>query len=149
MVELNYIEIGKRIRLRRKEVGLTQRELGKLVNLSEGSVSKYESGKVEEATTTRLNDFAVALNVDIAWLLSAAQQDDRPSHPYSLTPKEERDIARDLERTLASFESNESLTFDGEPLDDETKELMRISLENSMRLAKQLAKKKFTPKKYK
>jgi hypothetical protein len=33
-------------------------------------------------------------------------------------------------------------------LDNESKELLRISLENSMRLAKQMAKKKFTPKKY-
>jgi len=69
--------------------------------------------------------------------------------PNNLAPKEERDIARDLEKMLSSLESNEALAFDGEPLDDETKELMRISLENSMRLAKQLAKKKFTPEKYK
>lgn len=66
-----------------------------------------------------------------------------------LTPKDERDIARDLERMLSNLESNEALAFDGEPLDDETKELMRISLENSMRIAKQLAKKKFTPDRYK
>ncbi|MCS4474814.1 hypothetical protein JQ032_00975 [Clostridium botulinum] len=39
--------------------------------------------------------------------------------------------------------------FDGEPIDDETRELLRISLENSMRLAKEIAKKKYTPKKYK
>lgn len=38
--------------------------------------------------------------------------------------------------------------FDGEPIDEHTKEMIRISLENSMRMAKQLAKQKFTPKKY-
>lgn len=67
----------------------------------------------------------------------------------SLSPKEERDIAKDLEEMLDSLGSNEALAFDGEPLDDTTRELMRISLENSMRLSKQLAKKKFTPEKYK
>jgi hypothetical protein len=34
-------------------------------------------------------------------------------------------------------------------MDDETKELLRISIESSIRLAKERAKKKFTPKKYK
>lgn len=66
-----------------------------------------------------------------------------------LSPKENRDIARDLEKILSSMESQEAMSFyDGEPLDEESKELLRISLENSMRLAKQMAKKKFTPKKY-
>jgi len=67
----------------------------------------------------------------------------------ALSPKEERDIARDLERMLSNLESQEAMSFyDGEPLDEESKELLRISLENSMRLAKQMSKKKFTPKKY-
>ncbi|EIW20753.1 MULTISPECIES: helix-turn-helix domain-containing protein [Pelosinus] len=68
----------------------------------------------------------------------------------SLLPKEERDIARDLEKMLSNLENQEAMSFyDGEPLDEESKELLRISLENSMRLAKQMAKKKFTPNKYK
>ena len=67
----------------------------------------------------------------------------------ALSPKEEHDIARDLEKILSNMESQEAMSFyDGEPLDDESKELLRISLENSMRLAKQMAKRKFTPKKY-
>jgi transcriptional regulator with XRE-family HTH domain len=66
-----------------------------------------------------------------------------------LSKKEEKDIAKDLERMLSNLESDEGLAFMGEPMNDETKELMKISLENSMRLAKQLVKKKFTPKKYK
>lgn len=72
-----------------------------------------------------------------------------PSTEYALSPKDERDIARDLEKMLSNLESREAMSFyDGEPLDEESKELLRISLENSMRLAKQMAKKKFTPKKY-
>ena len=69
MVMLNYVKIGNKIRAKRKELGLTQKQLGKIVNLSEGSVSKYESGKVEDVTITKLNEFAEALNVDITWLL--------------------------------------------------------------------------------
>lgn len=61
---------------------------------------------------------------------------------------EERDIARELERIMESLDSDAALAFDGEPLDEQDKELLRVSLENSIRLARQLAKQKFTPKKY-
>lgn len=67
-----------------------------------------------------------------------------------LTPKNERDIARKLEETLAQLASSqEALMFDGEPLDERTRELLMASLENSIRIAKIDAKEKFTPKKYK
>lgn len=62
--------------------------------------------------------------------------------------REERDIARELERIMESLDSDAALAFDGEPLDEQDKELLRVSLENSIRLARQLAKQKFTPKKY-
>jgi|GEM_PF-1648227 len=65
-----------------------------------------------------------------------------------LSPKEERDIARDLEKMLSDLESDDAMAFNGETMDDDDKELLRISLENTMRMSKQMAKKKFTPKKY-
>lgn len=67
-----------------------------------------------------------------------------------LSPKAERDIQKSLSETLNVLEnSQDALMFDGEPLDDETRELLKSSLENSMRLAKKIAKEKYTPKKYK
>lgn len=63
--------------------------------------------------------------------------------------KDELDIAKRLEATLNDLESNEALMFSGEPLDDATKELLRLSLENSLRIAKVNAKEKYTPRKYK
>ena len=67
----------------------------------------------------------------------------------TLTLKDQRDIARDLQKILLNLESDAGLAFyEGEPMSEESKEVLRISLENSMRLAKQLAKKKYTPKKY-
>ena len=66
-----------------------------------------------------------------------------------LSPKEERDIARQLEATLSELSNpNSALMFDGEPLDDETRELLRASLENQFRMARIIAKEKYTPKKY-
>ena len=64
------------------------------------------------------------------------------------TAKDERDIANDLENALSKLSDDSALMFDGEPLDDETRELLRISLENQFRMAKIIAKEKYTPKKY-
>lgn len=78
--KLNFLLIGERIKNSRKAAGMTQRELAKLVHLSEGSVSKYEHGKVEDASTSKLDEFAKALGVDLAWLLGLGQVDEiRPS----------------------------------------------------------------------
>jgi len=44
--------------------------------------------------------------------------------------------------------SEEALMFDGEPLDEETRELLRASLKNQLEMTKKIAKEKYTPKKY-
>ncbi|WP_074952290.1 hypothetical protein [Alicyclobacillus macrosporangiidus] len=78
----------------------------------------------------------------------AVRESTQTANKDVLSSKEERDIARELERIMSSLESNSALAFDGEPLTEEDKELLRISLENSLRLARQIAKKKFTPHKH-
>ncbi|MFC3802843.1 helix-turn-helix domain-containing protein [Cohnella sp. GCM10012308] len=83
----------------------------------------------------------------------AIEQDavfERAQPYYELTNKDERDIARKLERMMAGLDSNQAMAFYGEEieLDEDERELLRASMEQTMRLAKQLAKKKFTPKKY-
>lgn len=69
-----------------------------------------------------------------------------------LTTKDEKDIQKELQRMIDGLESNSGYAaFDGqtmEDMDEEDKELLISSLENSLRLAKRLAKQKFTPKKY-
>lgn len=68
-----------------------------------------------------------------------------------LTPKDERSIKKRLEAILNDLAPDNSALayYDGEePMTDEDRELLRISLENTLRLAKQMAKQKFTPKKY-
>src|SRR5690606_10582398 len=75
--------------------------------------------------------------------------DGRPhSDPYSLTSKDERDIAKQLEKIKANLESDMALANYGEPIDDEDREALLASLENTLRLSKYMAKKKFTPNKF-
>lgn len=87
MVSVNYAAIGQRIKEKRKEAGLNQKELAAKVGLSEASVSKYEHGKVEDATHNMLNKFADVLGVSIAWLLGL---EEKPKESASLLSTEEK-----------------------------------------------------------
>lgn len=78
------------------------------------------------------------------------EKNDTNKNSLELTARDERDIKKHLDKALENLENDEALMFDGEPveMDEETKELLKASLENSIRLAKTLAKKKYTPRKY-
>ncbi len=66
-----------------------------------------------------------------------------------LTEKDRRDIERRLSAMIADLSgSADGLMFDGEPIDDETRQLLEVSLRNQLEISKRLAKQKFTPKKY-
>ena len=66
-----------------------------------------------------------------------------------LTEKDERDIERRLSAMIADLNGpTDGLMFDGEPIDDETRQLLEVSLRNQLEISKRIAKQKFTPKKY-
>ncbi|WP_371069108.1 helix-turn-helix domain-containing protein [Sediminibacillus sp. JSM 1682029] len=71
---------------------------------------------------------------------------------YDLTEKDERDIQKELESMLENMNSDSGFAaFDGSTIDDmdeEDRELLIASLEQSLRIAKRIAKQKFTPKKH-
>lgn len=136
------MSIGESIKKHRKSAGLTQLQLAEKASMSRSYVADIERNRYNPSVET-LRTIASALNIDPAQFLS---EDKAPY--YELKEKDERDIAKDLERIMSDLESTEALAFHGEPLDDEDRELLRRSLENSLIVAKQMAKKKFTPKKY-
>jgi len=64
--------------------------------------------------------------------------------------RDKKDIAKTMDFMMEQLDNyEEALMFDGEPLDEESRELLKVSLENSIKTAKLLAKQKFTPNKYK
>ncbi|MFJ8529669.1 helix-turn-helix domain-containing protein [Bacillus sp. NPDC094106] len=147
--------LGKVISDYRLKNKLSQRDFATLCDVSHSYINKLEkgvdprSGKPVEPTLLMIEKIAKAMKKSKNELLEEIGYLNKPGQ-ISLSSKEERDIARDLEKTLQDLENSEdALMFDGEPIDDHTKEMIRISLENSMRMAKQLAKQKFTPNKYK
>lgn len=69
------IEIGKRIKSCREEMGLTQAELGATLGLNKSTIQRYESGKVSRIKLPILESIADELGVNPEYL--ALESDDR------------------------------------------------------------------------
>ena len=140
-------DIGKKIRFKREQLNMTQEELAKRLGYkSKTTIAKIENG-TNDIVQSKVVDFANALNTTVAYLMGC-EDDAKKEWEPKLTAKDERDIRKDLDDILNSLDSDTGLMFDGEAIDDETKELLAASLEHAIRTAKITAKKKFTPKKY-
>ena len=127
-----------------QEHGVSSYKVAKEAGVTQTALSNWKSGRNTPSTTT-LQKIADYFGVTIDYLMTGENTTKKET---SLTLKNERDISKALNETLAQLESTDGLMFDGEALDDETKELLKISLENAIRTAKVTAKRKFTPKKY-
>jgi transcriptional regulator with XRE-family HTH domain len=131
-----------------KSKNISMYRLWKLSGVSQSTISDIINAEAKNPTTKTLQRIADALNISINDLFDDSEDKNKKDPESKLSKKDERDIKKDLNKTLEQLEnSQDGLMFDGEPMDDETRELLRISLENSMRIAKQSAK-KYTPKKY-
>lgn len=140
--------LGENIRIHRKNAKLTQMELAQKANISRSYLADVERDRYNPSIDT-IKALAAALNVPVTSLIDEDDEKLKQDQQLpELTEKDELDIAKDLQKIMDSLENREGLMYDGEPMDEETKELIKISLENSMRLAKKIAKQKFTPKKY-
>lgn len=62
------IEIGKRIKQRREELGMTQEELGKELWLNKSTIQRYEAGKIAKIKLPVIHAMAKQLRVNPAWL---------------------------------------------------------------------------------
>ena len=138
--------MNNRIRELRKQHKMTMKELGAVVGLAESTISQYETGKrqPDNETLLKLGEY---FNTSVDYLLGSTRTNENAP---TLTQKDERDIEKRLQNTIEELESlQDGLTFSGEALNDESRELLAISLKNSLEIAKRAAKQKYTPKKYK
>lgn len=147
--------IPENIKSLRMKFNLTQQELGEIAGVSGKAVHTWEAG-LREPRMGAIQKIADYFNLSKSDLIEdnglnqGFSRINNQSDNSNFSKKDERDIAKRLEQALSDLENTQdALMFSGEPLDDETRELLKISLENSIRIAKINAKEKFTPKKYK
>lgn len=62
-------DIGIRIKNRRKEIGMTQEELGKIIGVTKAAINKYETGIVVNMKRPTVEKIAKALDVPPGYLM--------------------------------------------------------------------------------
>lgn len=127
----------------REKQNITQTELAKKMDLDKSSMSKIENGS-RKVSSDEVSKLASIFGVTTDYLLG------RTTTPQ-FTRRDERDVQKTLEEMFNGLSDKNALSYmknGDEGIDEEDAELLRTSLENAIRTSKILAKKKFTPKKY-
>ena len=125
------------------ERNMTIAELERKLDFGQGSISKWNK---QSPSSERLQKAADYFDVSTDYLLGRT---DKRKY-YDLSEKDQKDIQKQLEQIVEDMSKADSIAFskDSEELTPEAKAAVLASLEESLRIGKTLAKKKFTPKKY-
>ena len=133
----NFNDMLKYLRVREK---MSQAELADKLGVSKSTVGMYELGKREPDFETLEADL---FNVDMNFLLGKVGSE--------LSPKDERDIAKDLNRIMTEIKkgNNGPLYYNGIEMDDASINLLQNAIEYALRETKKENKVKYNPNKNK
>ena len=120
--------------------GVSCKKAAEEIGLSNSITTKWKkTGAIPGGET--LHRIAAYFGVSTDYLLG------KESTP-TLTEKDRRDIARDLEDIMAHLETSGDLMFYGDPMSDEARESIRAAMKLGLEAAQVKNKERFTPKKY-
>lgn len=137
------IMLLNRVKELANERNMTIAELERKLDFGQGSISKWNK---QSPSSERLQIVADFFDVSTDYLLGRTDK----RNYYDLTEKDQKDIQKQLEKIVEDMSKADSIAFskDSEELSPEAKAAVLASLEESLRIGKTLAKKKFTPNKY-
>lgn len=124
------------------EQNLTTKELGDIVSLNKATISRYINGKMAPKTTF-IEIVAEKFGYNPLWLMGAdTEKYARPENPKSNT-RNEKDIQKILKMILEDMDHSPSVILynGGEYMDEETKALIKTSIENALQIARLKTKK--------
>lgn len=128
------MSIFERVKSLSEKQGLSLAELERKLNLSTNSLYKLKNQKPSADRIELLADY---FQVSTDYLLG------RTTNKYSqLEENQNNDLSNTMAELLQHIDHNEALMFDGEILDEETKDLLMASIQHSMQVARTLNKKK-------
>lgn len=130
-----------------KEKGYSINRLEQELGFARSSINKFNKNK---PSIDKLQQIADLLDVSLD-RLTTGKEDSSDKKEVTLTPRDERDIKKDLDNIMEKLSSGEDgpASYNGEELDPEAAELFRDELEIALRRLKIINKEKYTPKKYK
>ena len=124
-------EIGRRIKQRRKQLGLSLQEVADEVKLVKSTISRYETGAIVSVSMPTLRAIAQALRVDVSWLTGETDKM-LPPKVYTASAQVE-DI---LAAARAQLMQQDNLMFDGKPATDEAIQSILDAMEIGLSLAR-------------
>lgn len=78
--------MGNYLSNRRKALGLTQKQIAELVDVSEATVSRWESGEIANMRRDRIAAYAKALKTTPSFIMSGEEPQTTTSAPVVLAP---------------------------------------------------------------
>lgn len=146
-------EIKDRLKLALSLREITPKELSEKTKIPKSSISQYMSGYAKPKQD-RIFLISNALNINEVWLLGydvSMEKQITKQKEVELTPKDERDIKKDLDSLMEKLTSKEygPAAYDGEEIPEEDQELFAGQLELMLRRLKKINKVKYNPYKNK
>ncbi|MEK5330290.1 MULTISPECIES: helix-turn-helix domain-containing protein [unclassified Lysinibacillus] len=139
------MSLVERIKYLCNERKITFAEVERKVGISNGQIRRWDTSSPKIENVEKVANY---FDVSTDYLLGRTDK----RRYYDLTEKDELTIQRELKKRINGEDvDNAFAAFDGrvlEDLDEEDRELLIASWENTLRLTKRIAKQKFTPKKY-
>lgn len=130
---------AKRLKMMRLESKRTQQQVADYLEVRRSTYGEYERGKIIPPYD-KMEKLANLFNVSVDWLVGKTNfktYDEK----YKANEEGLPDISKDLKLILEDLQNQQkALMFDGKALDDESRELLKSSLENSIKMALLLSK---------
>lgn len=104
MKELNYVEIGRRIKIKRKELKLTQEKLSEIIDVSPSYISEIERGSSISSLAT-ICKISQTLNVSLDYLVFGINKNNSSNTFYEILktiPEKNHDLYIDLCENIAN-----------------------------------------------
>ncbi|MFP5521241.1 helix-turn-helix domain-containing protein [Peptococcus simiae] len=133
----------ERLKSLRREAGLTQADMARKMGITASAYGFWEQGR-NEPDLKSATKLAEIFDVSTDYLLGRTNDRHRPY--YELGTKDIKEIdalMKDLENQM-----DIGISFHGEPLDEQDREVLMQSIRTAIEINKQRAKEKYTPKKY-
>lgn len=134
------MDLYEKIKLLANEKKISIRQLEEALGFGNGVINRWRKNNPGIDKVRLVADY---FNVSTDYLLGR----DNKKY-YELNDREIKDIGIEAERLLEGLRCDSEVSFYGEPMSEEEKTQMLTILELGLRMNKEKAKKKFTPKKY-
>ncbi|MCT4544823.1 MAG: helix-turn-helix domain-containing protein [Vallitalea sp.] len=122
-----------RLRLLRKQRGLTQEQIGKIVNKSKNNISQYERN-IRQADDETKKQLAIYFDVSMDYLIGITE------NPTPISKFDNnKDIDKEFDNLIKKLQEQEELNFQGREIDDQTRTIIIKTLQHAKELAESTA----------